>query len=493
MFKPFKITIALFLFLTTVSCGNNGTLGEYELNGKVLKVSIKESLDDMKSLLGQVDPSDLGRLVTDVEFAKDVIFIRSMFPNILLSEAQKISNYTEDANFIQMKDQRLALVPFRAAIQKGQEQIQKQVDKQTVEIAEVSRIMFTNTGNPDTDQASLERAEEIVAVLSQSSNVVSEFAVIAEKESHEPLGYQNGGYLNNIIQGAYPALDEVVFVQKKEGLIDEVIVDDFGTYVVLIHAKAKKVKVSELNPFEFNATIMNLRQQYINSNIQLLFTQNTDESILLSKKEIAFNDVKDDAKVVKFWNKAYTLGQIKEILTAINNKDIVIDNNLIFSQVLIFNQGNMSQLLYQLAIILKTYSPSFKNSKEVKIQLDEEAKNFELETAQGFLQEKLMQQVDTNVTQIEIKQFYDNNPTSRPVASFDKNEKPIYKTLAQSQDDIKRMIINQRSIAVEQAYKNELTETYKIKWDEKGLAAFQEGLNKELEKMQPSGTDVVEE
>ena len=481
MFKRFGM-MALLLF--TVSCGSNGVLATYQIDGKVKKVTSGQLLKDLRSLYPQVSQQDMENFMGNQETLKLVAHGRLIEPELLTLEAMEISDFTDSAEYQQGIEQQEQLLPYQLAYQKGQDLIQKELTKQSVEMAEVSRIMFTN-GDP------LQMGEEIDGVsmislleeLKTSENLLEDFPIMAEKYSQEPLGAQTGGYLGNIQKGQFDALDDVIFTKKSKDLYSEVITGIDGSYIILVHTPAKKMKVSDLEKTGGLSSLAGIEMNYIKDNFKYLYTAHPEKinTYVFNKKEIASIDIKANQKLLKIWNKNYTAKQLAPIFEVLVGKstqeytaDIIIS---ILTQYQSRSQ-QLSSLEQQLAIMLKGYNTSVKNSKEYKDLLKENLNSMELEMVYQIMSEEVFKGVSTNVTDVELREFY-KVPENKQVKSYSEDGNPVYASFDESKEGMIQAVLTSRVALVQSQFKDNMDKKYSITWNDLQVVKFMKTLKKD--------------
>ncbi len=481
MFKHFGMVA---LLLVTVSCGSNGVLATYQVDGKVEKTTSGQLLKDLRSLYSQVSQQDMENFIGNQETLKLVAYGRLIEPELLTLEAMKILDFTNNEEYQKGMEQQKQLLPYQLAYQKGQELIQKELTKQSVEIAEVSRIMFTN-GDP------LQMGEEIDGVsmtslleeLKTSENLLEDFPIMAEKYSQEPLGAQTGGYLGNIQKGQFDSLDDIIFIKKSKDLYPEIIMGVDGSYIVLIHTSAKKMKVSDLEKTGGLASLAGIEMNYIKDNFKYLYTAHPEkaDTYIFNKKEIAAIDIKENQKLLKIWNKNYTVKQlipVFEVLVGKSAQDYTADIMISVLAQYQMQQQQVSSLEQQLAIVFKGYNNSIKNSKEYKDLLKENLNSMELEMVYQIMSEDVFKGISTNVTDTELRDFY-NVPGNRQVKSYSENGDPIYATFNESKEGMTQAILTSRFTLVQNQFRDDIEKKYNITWNDLQVVKFMETLKKD--------------
>ena len=485
MFKRFGI-LALLLF--TVSCGSNGVLATYQVDGKVRKMTAGQTLVDLKDLYPQVSQQDMENFMGDPETVKLVAHSRLIEPELLKLEAIKVSNFVDSVEYQQNIEQQKNLLPYQLAFQKGRELIQKEITKQSIEMAEVSRIMFTN-GDPLQAGETIDEVSmtSLLEELKASENLLEDFPIMAEKYSQEPLGAQTGGYLGNIQKGQFLPLDEVVFVKKSKDLYPEIITGIDGSYIILVHTPVKKMKVADLEKEGSLSSMAGIEMNYIKNNFKYLYMAHpeTPNTYIFNKKEIMDVDIKENQKLLKIWNKSYTAKQLSPIFEVIVGRsaqeytpDIILR---ILAQAQIQAQAQQQQassLEQQLVVVLKGYNNSIKNSKEYKDLLKENLNSMELETVYQIMSEEVFKGISTNVTETEFRDFY-KIPENKQVKSYSDNGEPVYATFDESKEAMTQAILTSRFTLVQGQFREEMANKYSITWNDLQVVKFIETLKKD--------------
>ena len=481
MFKRFGM-LALLLF--TVSCGSNGALATYEVDGKVKKITSGQFLKDLQSLYPQVSQQDMENFIGNQETLKLVARGRLIEPELLTLEAMEMSDFTNDEEYQKSMEQQEQLLPYQLAYQKGQELIQKELTKQSVEMAEVSRIMFTN-GDP------LQAGEELDGVsmvslleeLKTSENLLEDFPIMAEKYSQEPLGAQTGGYLGNIQKGQFDSIDDIVFTKKSKDLYPEIVTGFDGSYIILVHTVAKKMKVSDLEKAGGLASLAGVEMNYIKDNFKYLYTVHPEkaDTYVFNKKEIEGVDIKDNQKLLKIWNKSYTAKQLApvfEVLVGKSTQEYTADIIIMILAQYQTQAQLVSSLEQQLAIVFKGYSTSIKNSKEYKDMLKENLNSMELEMVYQIMSEEVFKGVSTNVTDTELRGFY-KVPGNQQVKSYSENGDPVYASFDESKEAMIQAILTSRMTLVQNGFRDDLNKKYSITWNDLQVVKFMDTLKKD--------------
>ena len=480
MFKYFGV---LTLLIFAVSCGNNNTLVTYQIGGKTKKITSGQLLKDIRSLYPQVSEQDMENFLGNQDTLKLVAHSRLVEPEILTLESIKIPNFIDSAEYQENIEQQKKILPYQLAYQKGQKIVQKELQRQSVEIAEVSRIMFTN-GDP------LQIGEEVDGVsmvslleeLKNSETILEDIPVMAEKYSQEPLGAQTGGYLGSIQKGQFKSLDETVFTKKAKGLYPEIVTGTDGSYIVFIHTPVQKKKVSELEKDGGMVSLAAIEVNYIMDNFEYLYTVNpeTPEIYTFNKKEIAVTDIKENQKLLKVWGKSYTSKQLAPIFEILVGKSTQDYTPAVILQILSTSQQQqpISSIAQQLAIMFKGYSDSLKNSKKYKDMLKSNLDSIKLENVYQIMSVEVFKDISTNVTDSEVKEFY-NNPENKQILSYSQSGTPVYATLAESKENIKQAILTSRYTLVQSQFREKIANEYSIVWNDLELIKFIERLRKD--------------
>ena len=481
MFKRFGM-LALLLF--TVSCGSNGVLATYEVDGKVKKITSGQLLKDLKDLYPQVSQQDMENFMGNQETIKLVAHSRLIEPELLTIEAIAASNFIDTEEYQQGVEQQAEVIPYQLAFQKGQDLIQKELTKQSVEMAEVSRIMFTN-GDP------LQMGETIDGVsmvslleeLKASENLLEDLPIMAEKYSQEPLGAQTGGYLGNIQKGQFDTLDDLIFVKKSKDLYPEIITGNDGSYIVFVHTPAKKIKVADLEKTGGLASMAGIEMNYIKDNFKYLYMAHPEKvnTYIFDKKEMLAIDIKDSQKLLKIWNKSYTAKQLAPIFEVLIGKstqeytaDIIISILAQYQN----QEQQISSLEQQLAIMFKGYKNSIKSSKEYKDLLKENLNSMELEMVYNIMSEEVFKDISTNVTDTELRDYY-KMPGNQQVKSYSDNGEPVYATFDESKEAMTQAILTSRFTLVQNQFRDDLEKKYSIIWNDLQVVKFVETLKKD--------------
>ena len=481
MFKRFGM-LALLLF--TVSCGSNGALATYQVDGKVKKITSGQLLKDLKSLYPQVSQQDMENFMENQDTLKLVAHGRLIEPELLTLEAMEISDFTNNEEYQKSIEQQEQLLPYQLAYQKGQDLIQKELTKQSVEMAEVSRIMFTN-GDP------LQMGEEIDGVsmvslleeLKASGNLLEDFPIMAEKYSQEPIGAQTGGYLGNIQKGQFDALDDLVFTKKLKDLSPEIVTGIDGSYIILVHTSAKKMKVSDLEKSGGLSSLAGIEMNYIKDNFKYLYTVHPEkaDTYMFNKKEIVAVDIKENQKLLKIWNKDYTAKQLApvfEVLVGKSTQEYTADIIIMILAQYQTQAQQLSSLEQQLAIVFKGYSSSIKNSKEYKDMIKENINSMELEMVYQIMSEDVFKGISTNVTETELRNFYEV-PGNKQVRSYSEEGNPVYATFDESKEGMSQAILTSRFTLVQNQFRDDMINKYSITWNDLEVVKFTKILKKD--------------
>jgi len=477
--------LMIFMVVLIASCGSNKELVSYEISGEKTKVTIGHALEDFRKIYNQITPQDIEQMNTNEGYFRMIALARLVTPYLLIHEARELSNYTEDPLYIASIKQQEKLLPYHLAFREGQKILDKKLGKSKVELAEVSRIMLTNSKDPIANRKAFEKAEEILETLQKSTNLVLDFADIAEKESQEPLGTQSGGYLYQIVKGAYPVLDDVVFNQKYEGLYPDLIQDDKGIYIVFVHTKVKKENLDKLDQYTASTVRSKMEHQYIADNTEYQFFL-TNDKIMINNQLLDPSEVDEDTKIVKFWNKAYTLKEMKSLIAIFNGgKEDSIDNKTIFDVLSPMESDGMrlNVLTYQMGLLFKGYNTKITNSKEYKKTLKEEHLALELNTVYQIVSKDLYKDMITNVADKELSDFY-KNEDNRVIKSYNNLDEPIYLTLQESKKELERKIVGKRAEDIRNESDEKMTEKYKILWNKKNVEILQKKVIAEYHKFE---------
>lgn len=481
MFKCFGISALLLL---TVSCGSNRVLATYQVDGKVKKITSGQLLKDLKDLYPQVSQQDMENVMGNQDTLKLVAHSRLIEPELLTIEVIAASNFIDTEEYQQGIEQQTEVIPYQIAYEKGQELIQKELTKQSVEMAEVSRIMFTNgdplqMGGEVKDVSMVSLLEE----LKVSENILEDFPIMAEQYSQEPLGTQTGGYLGNIQKGQFDGLDNTVFTKKSKDLYAEIITGNDGSYIVFVHTPAKKMKVADLEKSGGLASIAGIEMNYIKDNFKYLYMAHPEKinTYVFNKKEIINVDIKENQKLLKIWNKDYTAKQLAPIFEVLVGKsaqeytaDIIIS---VLAQYQ--NQGQQISLLEQnLAIMSKGYNNSIKNSKEYKDILKENLNSMELEIVYQIMSDEVFKGVSTNVTDTELRNYYET-PGNQQVQSYSENGEPIFATFDESKEAMTQAILTSKITLVQGQFREEMANKYSITWNDLQVVKFVKTLKKD--------------
>lgn len=468
--------IKLFIiFLLITACGTQQKLISYHNGQKISYITVNQAIKDIQAFFPRISAEKIDQMQADDDLLRNYILLTSLDPILLPLEAQKISNYQQDPQFIENKKQLMNTLPYQLGYQKGQELIKKAINSQKVQSAEISRIFFKKTEDEISNKNNLQQALETINKLSLSSNIIEEFGNMAEEISQEPLGADNGGYLGEIIKGTYPDLDETVFSEKATGLYPEVIEGIHGYYVIYIHSPAKTSSIQDIDTYEFSPARQTLLYDYLNQNIKYLYSLDGDNVIIHNKTNNA-SDISEKTPIISIWKKKYSLSQIKEILPVLGFVQ-ELDNLEILKLLASPERSGRNATIYQIAIMYKGYNPNIKQTKEYKDILSEQEQTLNLEIAQQILGEKLFNSIDTNITMAELQEFYANT-NNRPIKNYDKNDNPIFKTFAESKPELEQTILYNRHYAKLLELRNKLIEDFKISWSDSGIIAYKNKLNK---------------
>ena len=479
MLKFIKISLFVGLVVSFASCAANKPLVSYTVDGKIENVSVGEVVKDFSLLFDQIPPQDMENAISNPEFIERIIIGRIIESKVVPYEAEELSNYKEDPAYLTTVKQYEEFLPFQVAFDKGNEKIQDELQKQKVSVVELSRIMFTNKSNdPNTEDITV--AEQVLADLQESEDLFTDFSLSAEKYSEEPLGMQTGGYIGHVVPSQYPSIDELLFDEKIEGLYPSVVVDEQGSYILYVHTKSRQISTEELENLGLASATADLGMEYIKDSISYLYTIEND-GILLNKKPIDLEKFKDTTKIIKLWGKSYS---VKDILPAI---DFIsggalgeIDTESLL-KALYATDEQPSLIAVQLAVIYKSYNSSLLNSKEYKEILAEQMESIKLETIYNIVSTEYFSNMTTNVTPEELATYY-SDTNNRIATTVDKNNNPVYLSLAESKDFLTEAIIRARSMSIQDNFRQKLVEKYNIEWKGENMELFLTRLQKAYEK-----------
>ncbi len=470
MFKKIILVVAFSL----VSCTQNVELVSYTVDGDTKKVMSKEVSKDIESLFEQANPQEMGYILSDPNIFKMVIQNRTFESDLIINEARQISNYQDDVVYMDAVAQKTQSLPLELAYRDGLDKISNEVIKQTVEISEVSRIFFTNQSEQVIGQ--------ILAELLASDDLITDFALKAEEHSQEMLGARTGGYLGNLVKGQFSVVDEIVFDQNFEGMYGEILTDHNGAYLILVHSPIRKVKVENFEKEGINIDIDTLMLREIESSVEYLYSVDMNDSDVIYIDGVQKNtsQIGDDEKIVKIWGKDYTFKQIADQTSILMNADIQLSTRDMF----VFIAPTRSRpavSLQKISIVEKGYDKNIENSKEYKELLAENLKNIELDTVYKIVIEDLYKDTSTNVTSVEIAEYY-ADVNNREVVSYKDDGTPVFATLEQSTESIKQMILSKRAEEIQIKFINKLNVDYAVTWHEENLMEFITELQKKYDK-----------
>lgn len=476
-----------FVALMPIACANNADLVTFKIGDKVGTVKSKEVLKELKPLFEGVNPQEMNFLLSAPDTFKMVVQNRLFEKEMLISEARELSNYMEDPAYIQSVTYQSNTLPYEFAFKNGLTKLSNEIDKQSVTIAEVSRIMFTNDTLVDD-----KTPEDILASLMENPDDMTAFSLAAEKYSHEALGAQTGGYLGQVVQGQHPALDVVVFEGGNKGMHTELLSDEFGTYIVYIHTPARKVKASELKKQNLTISPDQLRSNYLARNIKYLYTLN-ENGILLGKTQKTIDELADKDVLVKLWGKSVTLGQLKKDFEALmggHMKEPMTVEQLL-TNIAPTGNNQHSLIFQQIAIMNKGFDKNLKKSKEFKEQLATNVESIEMDMVYGIVSQELFQSLDTNVTDAELTEYYadDNN---KQVVSYNDDGTPQYASFTDSKDALKQAIISKRAESIRLEFQEKLDAKYDIVWDEEALLSVMDEVQEEYDTFLGKNVDTAD-
>ncbi|MGL5955203.1 MAG: peptidylprolyl isomerase [Brevinema sp.] len=446
--------VALF----SVSCGQNKELVSYTIDGKTKKVMTKEALEDMRSLYEYVNPQDLNAILSVPKFFKSVVQNRLFEADLLTVEAKKISNYQDDLSYKQNREDQKQAVAYNIAYQKSLDSISNAISKQNVEVAVVSRIMFTNQGLP----------QSILDELLASENPVTDFALAAEKYSQEILGAQNGGYLGHVKKGQFTVLDDIVFEQKYEGIYPEILQDQYGSYLIFVHTPARRIKVIDIEKEGIMIDLNSIQMDYIVENTDYKFTVLDLPMIILNGVEKNINDLSNNDVLLELWKKKYTVKEIQDILRLLLGRNMELSQMELITLLAPSAMRPISPAVYQLALMVKEYNKNIMNSKQYKEQLAENQQSSELEIVYGIVSQELYRDVSTNVSAEELMTFY-NNTNNRIVTAYSDDGQAVYANFRDSQEELTQKILAQRVEGIQEQFLEFLAEEYNIVWNEENV------------------------
>ncbi|MGL4676908.1 MAG: peptidylprolyl isomerase [Brevinema sp.] len=455
-----KIMILGMVALFSISCSQNKELVSYTVDGKTKKVMTQTAMKEMRVLYEYLSPQNMDTILSTPDIFKSVLQNRLFEAELLTVEAQKISNYQDDPAYQKNLDDQKTIIAYNIAYQKSLDSISNEVSKQKMEVAVVSRIMLTNQEEM--------QLQEVLEELLASENPVIDFALAAEKYSHDLLGAQNGGYLGHIKKGQFTVLDDIVFKQKYEGIFPEIVQDENGFYLIFVHTPAKAVKVANIEKEGIMLNKDMLQVDYVVANIVYEFVATNLPMIVLNGVEKNINDLTDKDVLLRMWKKKYTVKELREVLQLLLGRSTELSTEELFTLLLPSMSQPISPAVYQVALILKNYNKNIINTKEYKEQLAENQKALELEIVYAVVSQELYQGISTNVTSEELMTFY-NDTNNRVVKSYSDNGQAIYETFKDSQEELTQKIITQRLEIVQRQFLDFLTEEYKIVWNEESV------------------------
>ncbi len=466
-----KILLGL-MFFGFVSCASDYEIVSYSINGNVEKVMSGEALENFKEIYPQATMQELMPYFENVEMFKLLFQNRLFESKLIVAEALSISDFTAGAQFIDTLSHRSNTLPYEIAYTKGIEIISNDVANQSLPLAEVSRIMITND---------LGLANAVLQELLVTENPVTDFSIAAEQYSDEYLGAQRGGYMGRIFEGQFPAADDIIFEQGFEGIYPQVLRDQYGSYLVFVHTKARDIKVKDFEKEGISIPFESMINKYISDHIAYDFVQVNEDTLFLSSGgEVGINDLVPDDVLLTIWDKDYTFEELKfivEMLISPTGTQQVSNADLI--SLLVPPTHQSVSAVYQIAIIFKGYSDSIKNSKEYKDEIADMYTQLELEMAYPIIQQAIYAQIDTNVSAQEITNFYEAN---KPVISYGADGVPIYATYEDSAPAIHEAIVNQRAEVVFSDFKDRLDMEYQIIWNDENLEKFMDEFYDDFDK-----------
>ena len=253
-----------------------------------------------------------------------------------------------------------------------------------------------------------------------------------------------------------------------------------GSYILYVHTKSRQISTEELENLGLASATADLGMEYIKDSISYLYTIEND-GILLNKKPIDLEKFKDTTKIIKLWGKSYS---VKDILPAI---DFIsggalgeIDTESLL-KALYATDEQPSLIAVQLAVIYKSYNSSLLNSKEYKEILAEQMESIKLETIYNIVSTEYFSNMTTNVTPEELATYY-SDTNNRIATTVDKNNNPVYLSLAESKDFLTEAIIRARSMSIQDNFRQKLVEKYNIEWKGENMELFLTRLQKAYEK-----------
>lgn len=478
MFQFIKKSAICVVCLTIISCGSNPKVVSYNDGKKTVSVNADQVIKDIGQLAPTMAPQDIQFLDQNRDILKKGIAAASIDRNLYIMDALDISNFIEDPAYQQEIESLKQQMPYRFAFNKGREDVVKKIEDQKIEIAEVYQIMFTNdlAGKViDTTNASM-TIEQILEQLQASTNVIEEFTVLASQYSQEPIGMQTGGYLGYIQKGRRADIDEVVFSKKIKGLYTEIIQGDFGTYIIYVTEPAKKMTIRDARMKNIYVDENAVLNDYLLSNIEVLYTLDGD-NVIIGKKVTPIAEFSLDTKIVKLWNKKYSLAELKNALEAAGMIFSASNDQGPMLRMLINDDNTPSQQLNYLAVALKDYKSSITSDSEYKKEFDNELYGIKFQKAVGILSAEIFKDFSTNVTEQELKEAYaDTN--NRPVVDYKANDEPVYATYFKAKEQLKQLILEKRALAIQEAYQDKLSEKYNVIWSDKGIDAVMQKMKK---------------
>ncbi|MGL4562393.1 MAG: peptidylprolyl isomerase [Brevinema sp.] len=472
-----KNTILCLSSLFVLSCASNQTLVSYnDVNGKTVNVSLNQAMESLEYVLSGVSPEDMSFFESDRDLLKRVVGSAVLDMDLYTIDALMISNFKADPLYQESLQKQTELLPYLFAAEKGREEITKNIYKTKVQVAEVYQIMFTNKDISNSVSSSqgtnTMTAEEIIAQLKTSTNLVEDFIMLAMTYSEEPVGSQTGGYLGYVQKGSRTDIDDVLFTKTADGLYPQIVEGKFGQYILYIKTKAKSINLEQAQQENIPVDGNQILAQYLDKQITLGFTLVDDDKIVINNKTNLISELSSKTKLVTVFGKKYTLDDL--ILPLQSQGMLPIEtmptpDTILKSLVSPINPAKPSQQLYRVASVLKGYSSSINNNKEFKKIKQIELRNVEFQNAIPILSEIVFKDLVTNISDAEAQKFYKEHPDQRPIIRFNDKDEPIYGTFAQSKDEIKQKIISEQARKIQDNYRSTLDQKYNVVWNEKSL------------------------
>ncbi|MGL4389140.1 MAG: peptidylprolyl isomerase [Brevinema sp.] len=470
-----KHTILCVSTLLVVSCSSNQKIVSYkDLSAKTVDVSFKQALERLESSFSGATPEQIASFASDRELFKKIIASSIVDIELYIMEAAQVSNFLQDELYLDSIKQQKLLLPYYLASEAGKEQISKIINKSKIDVAKVYQIMFTNKveGTIVTDEPTKTTPEQILEQLKASSNIIDDFTLSAKQYSEEPIGAQTGGDLGYVQKGMRTDIDDVLFKKKVKGLYPQIIEGKFGKYILYIEEKAKTITFEEAQENNIYVATDKMLTAYFNKNIKINFSILEDKMIVGNKTNL-ISEFPTQTKIVTIFGKKYSFDDLLLPMQAQGLVPVGVTadfETMIKGFISPVDMTKPSQLLYNLALTLKGYKSSIKNTHKFKKIQDAEMRSLAFQTAVPILSDIVFKDLVTNITDQEARKAYNEQPVEqRPITGFNDQDQPIYATFAEAKDEIKQRIISDRARMIQETYRSTLDEKYHVVWNEKAL------------------------